>query len=184
MSTLGTLALFVAAAWMGVLSILTALLVRQVSLLTHHMDPDYALDGLARGRRIPSSLAEHLPNGRGGVLVLGAGCGPCRELARDLRGVDIEHPLVAVIEGDESQAAVLAATLPSNVRTITGEAAARAYSSLQLETTPFAFFVEQREIVEKAVLKGATHFNALMQEWVAAPTHYSRVRTLELPNVG
>lgn len=184
MNALGTLALFVVAVWMGVLSVVTALLVRQVALLTHWVDPDYALDGLPRGHRIPKVLAELLPDGSGSVLVLGAQCAPCRELAYELRGATIEQPVVAVIEGDEAPAAALAGVLPPDVRALSGEAAARAFSALQLETTPFAFLVEQRQIVDKAVLRGATHFLSLVQEFGGPPTTEPQVRTLELPSVG
>jgi hypothetical protein len=143
---MSTLALFIIAAWISALSILVALLVRQVSLLTHRMDPDYALDGLPRGRRIPSSLADHLPGGSGGVLVLGAGCSPCRKLAYELKGLEVAQPVVALIEGEERSAAVLAAALPHSMKRVVGVEAAHAYSALQLETTPFAFFVDRREI--------------------------------------
>jgi hypothetical protein len=185
MSALGTTALVLAAAWIGALSILVALLVRQVALLTHRLDPDYALDGLPRGRRVPGSLAESLPDGSGSVLVLGAGCGPCRKLARELQELAIDHyPIVAVVEGDEAAASALAAVLPSGIRTVTGEEGNRMYSRLQLETTPFAFFVEQRQIVEKAVLRGAEHFQALLEESAASPSRNTPLRTLEVSNAG
>lgn len=162
MSGLGVLALVVASAWLAVLSVLNALLVRQVALLTARVDPDYALDGLAIGRRLPRALADLLPDGSGSVLVLGAGCGPCRELALGLPGTVGPHPVLALIEGDETAAVALAEVLPGDFKVLVGEAANRAYVDLELQTTPFLVTAERREIVHKVVPRGPNHFLSML----------------------
>jgi len=162
MSALGTLALVLAAVWMGALSITVALLVRQVALLTHHVDPDYALDGLPVGRKLPQSLIHMLPEGSGSVLVLGADCEPCKQLVHDLRGATFARPSVVVIEGEEKSAAALAVELAVELRCLVGDEAATAYAALRLNTTPFVFLVDQGEIKEKAVPRGAAYLLGLL----------------------
>lgn len=184
MSGLGALALALVAAWIGVLSVVSALLVRQVALLTEQVDPRYSLDGLTVGRRIPKSLADLLPNSSGSVLVLGSGCAPCLELVNDLREVDIEHPVVAVIEGEPLLAAVLAERLPSGVQPVTGEEADRAYAELDLQTTPFMFSVDRRQIVFKTPLRGAEDFLSFLRRFEVKPQKQSRLQAREIQNVG
>jgi hypothetical protein len=180
MSALEALALTLVAAWIGVLSVVIALLVRQVALLTKQVDPRHSLDGLTVGRRIPRPLADLLPDSSGSVLVLGSGCAPCLELVNDLRDVDIEHPVVAVIEGEPALAAVLAEKLPSGMRRVTGEEADRAYAALDLQTTPFIFSVDRRQIVFKTPLKGAEDFLSLLRGSEVEPQNRSRVQTREI----
>lgn len=184
MSPLAILALALVSVWIGVLSIVSALLVRQVALLSKRIDPDYAMDGLAVGRRIPHWLADLLPGGSGSVLVLGAGCAPCRELAHGLRGLDVDLPVVAVIEGDEANGATLSQDLPSSFQVLTGPTAMRAYSDLKLETTPFLFSVDRREIVDKAVPRGAQHFLSLFQTPEDGASSARRGLIPEVSNVG
>jgi hypothetical protein len=183
MSALGALALALAAVWIAVLSVVSALLVRQVALLSERMDPAYSLDGLTVGRRIPKSLADLLPNSSGSVLVLGSGCAPCLELVNDLREVNVEHPVVAIVEGDPALAATLVERLPSEVRAVTGEEADRAYTELDLQTTPFMFSVDRRQIVFKTPLKGAEDFLSLLQRSEVKPSRQSRVQAREIQNV-
>ncbi|MFL5900074.1 MAG: hypothetical protein ACJ75S_02600 [Solirubrobacterales bacterium] len=182
MSQLGILAVVLISAWLGILSVVIALLVRQVALLTYRVDPDYALDGLAVGRRIPSSISKLLPEGSGSVLVLGVGCGACRELVDGLRGHVIDEPLVAIIEGDELLAQTLVEALPENIQTLTGQSAEHAYSALGLQTTPFMFSVEHRKILRKDVLRGLRHFLSLLPQSLAASTAWRPEAILEGSN--
>jgi hypothetical protein len=184
MSALAVLVLVLVSAWIGILSIISALLVRQVALLSKRLDPDYAMDGLPVGRRIPSWLAECLPDESGSVLVLGARCDPCRKLAHDLRDMEVALPVVAVIEGDESIGAALSQDLPSAFQVLMGQAAERAYSELSLETTPFFFSVRRREIVHKAVPRGAQHFLSLLQMPEATASNGHSIQTPEVLNAG
>jgi hypothetical protein len=179
----GTLALVFVSAWIGALSVISALLVRQVGLLTYRVDPDYSLDGLAVGRRFPRLVTDLLPGGSGIVMVLGAGCSPCRELVHGLRGLSVEGPVVAIIEGDETLAAALVEELPAGVQPMIGDEAGRAYSALDLQTTPFLFSVDQRKIVHKTVLRGAPHFVSFLQQPETVPTSRPQAQTVELPYV-
>ncbi|HYI99401.1 MAG TPA: hypothetical protein VEX36_06980 [Thermoleophilaceae bacterium] len=180
-----TLVIVVMSAWLGALSVLAAVVVRQVALLSKLVDPDYSLDGLTVGRRLPQQVASLLPDSSGAILVLGASCAPCRELAQNLGAIDLEQAVVAIIEGDPVHAMPLAEALPVGVRAIAGEKADAAYSALDLQTTPFLFLIERRQIVDKAVLRGADHLRSLLG---AAPRTVGTARpltqALEVQNAG
>lgn len=183
MSPIATMAVVLVSLWMAVLTVAIALLMRQVAILTHYLDPDYAPDGLPVGRRIPRAIADLLPNGTGGLLVLGAGCAPCRELAVNLRGASFAAPLVVLIEGDANLAAAIASELPAEARILAGEEARDPYSSLALQTTPFLFLVEGREIVKKTTPQSAGHLLSMLEKTHSEPVSRQQARSLELSNV-
>lgn len=184
MSALAILAIALVSVWLATLSIVAALLVRQVALLSKRLDPDYAMDGLLLGRRIPDWLSDLLPDESGALLFLGASCNPCRKLAYDLGGLDVDQPVVAVIEGGGETSEKLAHDLPSSFKVLTGEMAELAFSDLGLETTPFLFWVDRRKIVNKAVPRGAPHFLSLLQTPEMAKVSSPQAHLVEVSNVG
>jgi hypothetical protein len=104
-------------------------------------------------------------------------------MVRDMRNYYFDLPIIAVIEGDEATSSVLGRELPSSFRVLTGEPAERAYSDLSLETTPFLFVVNHREIVRKAVPRGAEHLLSIVQTPETLASNGRRLELPEVPNV-
>jgi hypothetical protein len=176
MSPLELTALVVVAAWLAALTLLGLLLVRQVGLMTVRLDRDLhgaapVEDGLAVGDPIPEPIRSWL-DGRGGpqfILVLGAVCGPCRELAEDLDGRAIGSPVLAVISGNPGSARRLQEALPAAIPSMLDPAAHAAVRALGISTTPFVFEVRGERIAAKAALRGADHLERFIGEAESVP---------------
>lgn len=166
MTDLEVALLIVACAWLALLSVVSLLLVRQVGLLTVRLDRERSAsspvnDGLQIGEALPERVAKilDLKGGSAGyLLVLGAICSPCRELANDLRGHQLAVPVTALISGRAEAGEALGELLPAGVGVVQDTPAADLAGDLRIETTPFAFEVTDGRITGKAVVRGATHF--------------------------
>jgi hypothetical protein len=157
------------AVWIAFLSLAVVLLVRQVGLLTVRLDRSRDStapvdDGLALGSAVPAAVGRALDPADGGplyVVVLGAICAPCRELAADLgrtQLVDAVSPLLFLISGgSEELADDLAALLPAGTQVLRDPLATEIVNELRVQTTPFAFEIANARIAGKAALRGAKH---------------------------
>ena len=160
MSALLIAALVLVCVWLGVLTLVAVLLVRQIGLLTVRLSvasQGLALDndGPEVGRSIPDEVASALRNleeERAYLLLISASCDPCRELVADLGGRRFEREIVALVPGRPEQASELAALLPSGVRVVLDPHATRLAGALGLESTPFAIEVERGTVTRKAYL--------------------------------
>ena len=118
MSALAIVALVLACVWLGVLTFVVVLLVRQVGLLTVRLSmATQAIslddDGPEVGSILPEDVAEVMPDGeRAYLLLISASCEPCRELVVELDGHQFEQSVVALVPGRQEQASELAALLP------------------------------------------------------------------------
>lgn len=158
-----------ATVWMGLLSLVVVLLVRQVGLLTVRLDRsgDVAApvdDGLEIGSAVPEPVAHALDSAEHElqyVVVLGAICAPCRELAADLgrtQIVDADSPVVFLISGgSEELADDLSKLLPAGTQVLRDPLATEIVNDLRVQTTPFVFEITDARIAGKAALRGATH---------------------------
>jgi len=169
MSGLEIAALAVVAVWLVVATAVVMLLVRQVGLLTLRADraaEGPRLDGISVGSAVPEPVAELLPAGgvRTNVLVLGATCGPCRQLVDDLATAQLTGITLALVEGEPVSGEAVASRLPESVVTVVGPAADTAMKAFDLQTTPFLFIVENGVVVGKDVLRGASHLLSLTEE--------------------
>ena len=169
MSGLEIAAVAVVAIWLVVATVVVMLLVRQVGLLTLRADraaEGPRLDGISVGSAVSETVAELLPAGgvRTNVLVLGATCGPCRQLVDDLATEQLSGVMVALVEGDPVSGEGVASRLPDAVVTVVGPRADAAMKAFDLQTTPFLFVVEDGVVVSKDVLRGASHLLSLMEE--------------------
>ncbi len=162
MSALAIAALVLVCIWLGVLTLVVVLLVRQIGLLTVRLSiasQTLSLDedGPEVGDRLPEDVAAVLPDQeeeRAYLLLISAGCDPCRELVADLGGHRFEEKIVALVPGREEQASELAALLPSDIQVVLDPRAAMLADSLELESTPFAIEVEGGTVTRKAHLHG------------------------------
>lgn len=160
MSALAIAALVLVCIWLGILTLVVVLLVRQVGLLTvrlstaaHTISLDD--DGPEVGSSLPEDVAELMPEEELAYLMLiSAGCDPCRELVAELDGRRFEQSIVALVPGREEQAGELAALLSSSMRVVLDPEATQLAESLDLESTPFALEVEGGTVTRKAHLYG------------------------------
>jgi hypothetical protein len=160
MSALAIVALVLVCAWLGILTFVVMLLVRQVGLLTVRFSmATQAMslddDGPEIGSSLPEDVAEVMPEGeRAYLLLISAGCDPCRELVAELDGRRFEQNVVALVPGRQEQAAELAALLPPDIRVVLDPEATDLAESLGLESTPFALEVESATVIRKVHLYG------------------------------
>jgi hypothetical protein len=160
MSALAIAALVLVCTWLGVLTFVVMLLVRQVGLLTVRLSMAAQAmslddDGPEIGSSLPEDVAEVMPEGeRAYLLLISAGCDPCRELAAELDGHRFEQKVVALVPGREEQAGELADLLPAGIRVVLDPEATQLAESLDLESTPFALEVESGMVNRKVHLYG------------------------------
>jgi len=158
MSALALAALVLVCIWLGVLTLVVVLLVRQIGLLTVRLSvADRALsvdnDGPEVGSSVPEEVAlPDLEEERAYLLLISAGCTPCRELVADLGDRRFEQNIVALVPGSEEQASELAALLPPGIRAVLDPEASSLAESLKIQSTPFALEVERGTITRKAYL--------------------------------
>ena len=160
MSALAIVALVLACVWLGALTFVVVLLVRQVGLLTVRLSmATQAIslddDGPEVGSALPEDVAEVVPDGeRAYLLLISASCEPCRELVVELDGHQFEQSVVALVPGRQEQASELAALLPPGMRVVVDPEATQLAESLDLESTPFAIEVEGGTVTSKVHLFG------------------------------
>jgi hypothetical protein len=160
MSPLAIAALILVCAWLGVLTFVVVLLVRQVGLLTVRVSiatraTSLDEDGPEIGTSLPEDVAEVMPEKeRAYLLLISEGCDPCRELVAELDGHRFEQKIVALVPGREEQAAELAALLPSDIKVVLDPEAIQLVESLDLESTPFVLEVEDGIVTRKVHLFG------------------------------
>jgi hypothetical protein len=179
MSTLAIAALVLVCIWLGVLTLVVVLLVRQIGLLTVRLSvasQAFSLDndGPEVGSSLPeevTSVVPELMEERSYLLLISSSCTPCRELVSDLQGEQRfeEQKIVALVPGHEDQAREMAALLPSGIRVVLDPDAARVAGAIDLESTPFAVEVERGMVTRKAFLhEGAADLVAFVE---AGNTH-------------
>jgi hypothetical protein len=160
MSALAIAALVLVCIWLGVLTLVVVLLVRQVGLLTVRLSvageaASLDNDGPEIGSSVPEDVAVVLPDQaeeHAYLLLISSTCLPCWELATDLAEHRFEQNIVALVPGHEEQAGELAALLPSSMRVVLDPEATRLAGALQLESTPFALEIERGAVTRKAYL--------------------------------
>ena len=166
MSALAVAALVLVCIWLGALTLVVVLLVRQIGLLTVRLSiASEAMslddDGPEVGSGIPEVVASVLLDQgeeRAFLVLISSTCTPCRELVADLQGEHhFEQKIVALVPGPEELARELAALLPPGVRAVLDPQATELAEALDLESTPFAVEVERGTVTRKAFLhKGAS----------------------------
>jgi hypothetical protein len=174
MSALAIAALLLVCIWLGVLTLVVVLLVRQIGLLTVRLSvasQAFSLDndGPEVGSSLPeevTSVVPELMEEQAFLLLISSSCTPCRELVSDLQGEQrFEQKIVALVPGHEEPAREMAALLPSGIRMVLDPDAARVAEAIDLESTPFALEVERGTVARKAFLhEGAADLIAFVEE--------------------
>jgi hypothetical protein len=160
MSALAIAALVLVCAWLGILTFVVMLLVRQVGLLTVRLSMATRAmslddDGPDIGSSLPEDVAEVMPEGdQAYLLLISEGCDPCRELVAELDGHRFEQKVVALVPGRQEQAGELAALLPPGIRVVLDPEATQLTESLDLESTPFVLEVKSGTVNRKVHLYG------------------------------
>jgi hypothetical protein len=161
MSALAIAALVLVCIWLGALTLVVVLLVRQIGLLTVRLSiageaASLDDDGPEVGTSIPETVASVLPSRgeeRAYLLLISSTCTPCRELVADLRGEHrFEQKVVALVPGPEELARELAELLPPGTRAVLDPQATELAEAIDLESTPFALEVEGGTVTRKAFL--------------------------------
>jgi hypothetical protein len=170
MNTLETIAVVAAAVWMAVLSLVVLLLVRQIGILTVRLgggesQPQQAYSGIAIGSSLPDGVAQALPSLNGDVtyvLMLGASCPPCREVAAGLEKPARAGRVIVALTGPDDLAAGFSDLLPGGIEVVRDPGASAVHDGLEAATTPFVVEVVDGTITGKAVVRGAQHLLAFM----------------------
>jgi hypothetical protein len=161
MSGLATVALILACTWLGILTLVVVLLVRQVTLLSVRLSrlnqqPALDNDGLEVGSNVPEEATTQLPELEGErayLLLVSATCTPCRELVDGLSGHYLEQTVTALVPGREEAAEEFARLLPPcGIRPVLDPEATRLAQVLKITSTPFVMEVERGIITRKAYL--------------------------------
>jgi len=188
MSALAIAALVLVCAWLGVLTLVIVLLVRQIGLLTVRLSVAsraFSLDddGPEVGSSVPEDVTSALPDlqdKRAYLLLISANCAPCRELVADLGELRFEQKIVALVPGSMEQASELAALLPPGIRPVLDPVAVRLAEVLELESTPFALEVERGTVTRKAYLhEGAADLIKFVESGNAAAEEKSFIEITE-----
>lgn len=177
MSALAITALVLVCTWLGALTLVVVLLVRQIGLLTVRLSVASQTlslddDGPEVGSTLPedvASILSDLEENRGYLLLISAGCTPCRELVVELGEHRFEQKILALVPGREEQASQLAALLPPDIGVVLDPEATELAESLELESTPFAIEVEGGTVTRKTYLhEGASDLIAFVESGEAA----------------
>jgi hypothetical protein len=172
MSALAIAALVLVCIWLGVLTLVVVLLVRQIGLLTVRLSvageaTPLDNDGPEIGSSVPEDVAVVLPDQaeeHAYLLLVSSTCTPCWELVADLGERRFEQKIVALVPGHGEKAGELAALLPSGIQVVLDPEATRLAGALQLESTPFVLEVEHGTVTRKAYLhEGASDLIAFVE---------------------
>ena len=203
MSGLGTVALVAACIWMGVLTLVLVLVIRQIALLTvrlsnaNHMPAQQMEDGFSPeddgpqvGDDVPDEMIAVLPeleNDEGLVLLMSATCMPCRELAADLgrRSDELPRlPTVALVPGsDVTLVDALVDLLPKDMRVVNDPDATQFANALKIKSTPFGIAVNEGKVVGKSYLHGKSDVTTLAEETEKGGSEESRSINVNLKEV-
>jgi hypothetical protein len=188
MSALAIAALILVCTWLGILTLVVVLLVRQIGLLSARLSVASEAtslddDGPEVGSSVPEDVTVVLPDQaeeHAYLLLISSTCTPCWELVADLGEHRFEQKIVALVPGHEEQAGELAALLPSGIQVVLDPEATKLAGALQLESTPFALEVERATVTRKAFLhEGASDLIAFVESGNGAAEKMSFVETTE-----
>lgn len=178
MDALGRTALVSIGVWLGVLTVVVVLVVRQIALIMVRLaTTDGATfldnDGPALDTAVPPDVVSALPTlawGRSQLLLLSGTCRPCRELAAALGRHQLPST-VALVTGTHDLAEGLVALLPQGMRVLRDPEASGIARALHIHSTPFAVVVEDGSVRRKTYVRKLEDLLQLVEgEQVPAPT--------------
>ena len=170
MTDIEVAALVIAAIWLGVLTVVTLLVVRQVGLITLRLDiagqgAVIPADGLAIGVTVPDEVvarAPYLSDGLTYLLLLSGTCAPCRELAPQLASVETRGLVVSLVPGDEEGVRDLIPLIPPSYEVVRDPHAIEIAMALNMQRTPAVLEIEDSVVTGKAHLFSGLDFQRLI----------------------
>lgn len=178
MNGLAIVVLLIGGLWLGVLTLVVLLLVRQIGLLTvavqtspigHRVDID--ADGPKIGSRVPDAVTSMLPQitqGRVHILRVSASCLACRELMTELPKQRMAGSVVVLTTGRGELADSFAALLLPGMRLIRDPEANVITDALQIHSSPFALTIESGDVVSKRYVRSAADFARMVESQQSA----------------
>lgn len=170
MSDLATAAFILLAVWLGVLTLVIILTVRQIGVITVQLSlagPGFSVDndGPEIGSPIPDKVKTALPlknTQPTTILLISATCTPCRTLAEDLQKYRFDSPVITLLTGRQELADGLAEMLAANTDIVRDPEATQIAEAFNIHSTPFALRVEADQVKLKTYVRTADHFLALV----------------------
>lgn len=172
------IALVLAGIWLGFLTLVVVLTIRQVGLMTVRLsaandtastgDMTFSVDndGPEIGSSVPGAVASvlsQLGRERTCLLLVSATCVPCHKLVMELHKQGELPGTIALVAGRAEVADGLAALLPPEMHIVRDPQAAELANALQIQSTPFAVAIEDGRISGKAYVRRVTDFIALLE---------------------
>lgn len=162
MSPLETVALVLAALWLGALTFAVLSSVRQLAMLTAWAQErsNVGQEGLDAGTELPEEVAGLLPEVSdrfGYVLFLASDCQPCRDFAfeagrsEEVDAIRDSVPVVAAVVGKGATADEVARLLPDWIRVVRDPDASVIRAGFQVGATPAVYEVERGSVTGHAV---------------------------------
>ena len=171
MSVLATAAMILIAIWLGVLTLLLILAIRQIGILTVRVSMNggerFSVDhdGPEIGSKLPSEVVEIVPgieSLEANFMLLSATCNPCRELVANLDGHPFSATIIVLLAGRKELADGLVSMLPLDFRIIRDPEASQVAAAFQIQSTPFAVAVANGKVIQKAYLHSKDDLIALV----------------------
>lgn len=165
MNGLEITALIVVASWLGVLSLVLILVIRQVSLLDIQIGESGLSfhppqEGLSIGAPLPDGVRQVLPDTSEKpvhLLLLSTTCSLCNQLSVALQD-QIFHKveIVVLITGQNDLAQAMSSGWPPNIRAIHNPEAAKIAQLLKVRSIPFVMKLEHGTVVDKDYVRNST----------------------------
>jgi hypothetical protein len=170
MSELATAAFILMGVWLGVLTLVIVLIVRQIGVLTVQLSaagPSFSVDedGPEVNSPVPAEVIATLPqvnSERATILFISATCTPCRTLVADLQKYRFDSQVTALVAGRQELADGLIKMLSPSVNVVRDPAASQVAEAFNIHSTPFALMVEEETVKMKTYVRSADHFLALV----------------------
>jgi hypothetical protein len=170
MSDLATAAFILMAVWLGVLTLVIVLTIRQIGIITVQLSmagPGFSVDkdGPEVGSSVPDSVMNTLPQITAEsttILLVSATCTPCRTLIEDLQEYHFDSPVITLLAGRQELADGLARMLSANTVIVRDPQATQIAEAFNIYSTPFALRVEAAQVKLKTYVRTTDHFLALV----------------------
>lgn len=171
MSGLELTAVVLVALWLGVLTLVVLVLVRQVAIIDarRHLTPNIGAHsevGPLIGARLPDEASSALGDLDGELaylLFLSPTCGPCIEIASQLSRVTSPQPVLSLFAGLDATAEGFRALFPPTARVIRDPEASRIAQALQIPSAPFALQIESGLLTGRARLRDVDDLETFIQ---------------------
>jgi hypothetical protein len=190
MTTLELLLTVLITVWMGLLTLVVVLLVRQMSLLTVRVSAasnraELENDGPAIGSQLHERIRATV-NGAGVptlIMVMSATCKPCHDLVDSIDPRSWPTQTLAVITGPDGSAGDLARQMPANARLLTGNEARDAAGLLAISSLPFGLLVQDGMVFDKGYLSNRVDLERLLHR-VSHPHEFAQQASVGGNSVG